>query len=115
MITLADIEFALRYVYDLGGPVVAVLLAVAVFTTALILYKIWQYSAAGVGRHKALSKAVDALDAGQTDQAARHLRTSRSYLRPVIEMAVGHGATDTLVRERLMPRPKHGLPNWNAV
>lgn len=100
MITLNDIEYALRYIYDLGGPVVAVLLAVAVFTTALILYKAWQYSAAGVGRHKALSKAVDALDAGQTAQAAQHLNTSRSYLRPVIEMAMTQGASDALIRER---------------
>ncbi len=100
MITLTDIQNALVYVYDLGGPVVAVLLAVSVFTTALILYKTWQYSVAGVGRHKALSRGVDALDEGRTEQAVGHLRKSRSYLRPVIEMAMTHGAQDALIRER---------------
>ena len=100
MITLNDVKNALTYVYDLGGPVVAVLLAVSVFTTALIFYKIWQYSAAGVGRHKALSRAVDAWDEGRMDEASGHLQRSQSYLRPVIDLAMEHGASDALARER---------------
>ena len=50
---------SLRQVADLGGPVVLILLAVSVITLATVLYKLWQFSAAGVGRHKAMKEAVE--------------------------------------------------------
>lgn len=78
---------SLRQVADLGGPVVLILLAVSVITLATILYKLWQFSAAGVGRHKALKDAVAAWDAGDLASALAALKQSKSYLAPVIEMA----------------------------
>ncbi len=50
----------LRQIADLGGPVVLVLIAVSIVTLATMLYKAWQFTAAGVGRHTALSRTVDA-------------------------------------------------------
>ncbi len=40
---------------DLGGPVVMLLIAVSILTLAVVIYKLWQFSAAGVGRHKAVA------------------------------------------------------------
>lgn len=77
----------LRQIADLGGPVVLLLIAVSVVTLATVLYKLWQFSAAGVGRHKALKAAVAAWDAGDTVQARAALARSESYLAPVIDMA----------------------------
>ena len=54
----------LRQVADLGGPVVMVLMGVSVIALATVLYKLWQFSAAGVGRHKALREAISAWDRG---------------------------------------------------
>ena len=78
---------SLAQVADLGGPVVLILLAVSVITLATVLYKLWQFSAAGVGRHKALKDAVAAWDEGDLAAALAALKQSKSYLAPVIEMA----------------------------
>jgi len=78
----------LREIAATGGPVVVILMTVAVLTLAVILYKIWQFTAAGVGRHQALSRAVDAWDAGEQSDSQSALSQSTSYLAPVIEMAM---------------------------
>lgn len=85
----------LRDIADLGGPVVLVLIGVAVIALAVIFYKLWQFAAAGVGRHKALSQAVDAWDRGERGAAQTALGRSKSYLAPVVEMAFRSAATDT--------------------
>ncbi|NOC83041.1 MULTISPECIES: MotA/TolQ/ExbB proton channel family protein [unclassified Ruegeria] len=82
----------LTAILDLGGPVVAVLIATSVATMALILYKLWQYKAAGVGRHVELSLAIEAWDRNDRATARAHLDRSRSYLAPVVAIALdGHG------------------------
>lgn len=72
---------------DVGGPVVMILIGVSVITLAVILYKLWQFTLAGVGRHKALSIAVNAWDEGDTDGATAALAKSSSYLAPLIKQA----------------------------
>ena len=79
---------ALSRIAELGGPVVLVLLAVAIAALAVVLYKLWQFAAAGVGRHKALRRAIAAWDRGERGAARDELRASRSYLAPVIDMAL---------------------------
>ncbi|MBE0453010.1 MAG: MotA/TolQ/ExbB proton channel family protein [Roseovarius sp.] len=85
---------SLRQMADLGGPVVMILLAVSVVTLATILYKLWQFFAVGVGRHRALKEAVIAWDRGDRSAALHALNQSRSYLAPVIEMAFSAGPQD---------------------
>lgn len=87
MTTLQTLLVPLQQIADIGGPVVMILMAVSVLTLAVILYKIWQFASAGVGRHKALSQAVDAWDAGDQPGARAALARSTSYLAPVIEHA----------------------------
>lgn len=84
---------SLREVADLGGPVVVILATLSVLVLAVVLYKLWQFAAAGVGRHRALQQAVAAWDAGDRTGARAALAQSRSYLRPVIAMAAD-GQTD---------------------
>lgn len=89
-----DILSALSGIAETGGPVVMILLAVSVLTLAVVIYKTWQFASAGVGRHKALTEAFEAWDAG--DKAAAHaaLERSTSYLAPVVEMGFdGRAAT----------------------
>ncbi|WP_208352101.1 MotA/TolQ/ExbB proton channel family protein [Pseudaestuariivita rosea] len=78
----------LRQIQELGGPVVLLLLAISIVTLAVVLYKFWQFNAAGVGRHKALQNAISAWDHGDRASARDHLNKSRSYLAPVIEMSI---------------------------
>ena len=86
---------SLRQITDLGGPVVMILLVISVVTLATILYKLWQFSAAGVGRHRALKEAVAAWDKGDQSVAGMALSASKSYLVPVVKMAFAAGPEDT--------------------
>lgn len=85
-------------ILDLGGPVVLMLAAVSIVTLAIVLYKLWQFQSAGVGRHRAVKEAVRAWDNGDRSGAAAALNTSTSYLAPVIDMAMSR---DAPTRERL--------------
>lgn len=71
-----------------GGPVVLLLIAMSVVALAVIVYKLWQFRAAGVGRHQSLRLAVQAWDAGSRDDASRHLKVSSSYLKPIVALGM---------------------------
>lgn len=77
---------ALQRIADLGGPVVLCLIALSIVTLAMVLYKTWQFAASGVGRHKALSQALDAWDRGERAEAQSALQRSTSYLAPVVHI-----------------------------
>lgn len=79
---------ALRGILALGGPVISVLLVMSVLALGVILYKMWQFSASGVGRHRALSEALTAWDAGDRTAANTSLSQSRSYLAPLLDLAM---------------------------
>lgn len=86
----------LRDVVALGGPVVAILLVMSVLTVAVTIYKLWQFAASGVGRHKVLSEALVAWDAGDPQTAQARLSQSRSYLAPFIRTALERPPTQAL-------------------
>lgn len=97
-----ELHESILNILALGGPIVAILLIASVLTLALILYKLWQFQAAGVGRHRALSAAIRAWDQGDRAQAAEHLARSTSYLAPVINHAMGQAdSSNELVSQRL--------------
>lgn len=72
----------------LGGPVVAILFLMSVLALAVTIYKLWQFSASGVGRHRVLSEALAAWDAGDRRTARTRLLESRSYLAPIVGTAM---------------------------
>ena len=98
---MTNIAEAIRRIADLGGPVVLLLIAVSVVTLAVVLYKLWQFNSAGVGRHKALSEAIVSWDRGDRAGARAALDRSTSYLAPVVDMALsaGPGAAQRLEAE----------------
>lgn len=79
---------AARGVFALGGPVVVVLFLMSVLVLSVTLYKLWQFTASGVGRHKVLSEALTAWDAGERAEARARLAKSRSYLAPLLGRAM---------------------------
>lgn len=68
---------------SLGGPVVAILLAMSMISLSLILFKFGVFLRNGVGRHKRLIRAGAALDTGDRAQALRLASESRSHLAPL--------------------------------
>jgi len=87
---------ALREILALGGPVVAILIVMSVLTLAVTVYKIWQYAACGVGRHRVLSEALAAWDKGDRQMARARLDDSRSYLAPIVGAAMDMPETPSL-------------------
>lgn len=79
---------ALREILGLGGPVVAILIVMSVLTLAVTIYKLWQFAACGVGRHRVLSEALAAWDAGDRAAARARLAKSNSYLAPLVGAAM---------------------------
>ena len=79
---------ALSEIVALGGPVVAILIVMSVLTLAVTLYKLWQFAACGVGRHRVLSQALAAWDAGDRQLARDRLTQSHSYLAPLVNAAM---------------------------
>ncbi|MEM8576702.1 MAG: MotA/TolQ/ExbB proton channel family protein [Pseudomonadota bacterium] len=95
-----DIMERAQGILDLGGPVVAILIVVSIFTLALVLYKLWQHSSAGVRRHKAIRAALARWDDGDVAGAADALAASTSYLAPVVRQAM-QAAPGAELRARL--------------
>lgn len=79
---------ALSGLIELGGPVVALLLVLSVLALAVILWKLAQFAALGVGRHRRIREAMGAVDRGDTDQARAVLAGSRNALAPVLAAAL---------------------------
>jgi biopolymer transport protein ExbB len=85
----------------MGGPVIAIIAALSVATLAVILYKLWQFRASGVGRHRALRTAVAEWDRGAAPAARQTLETSSSYLAPVMARAFAADPQDAAATRRL--------------
>jgi len=79
---------AIRRLADLGGPVVLILVAISVVATAVAFYKLWQFRAAGVGRHRHLRLAVEAWDRGARAEGRDHMVQARSYLSDVVRLGM---------------------------
>ncbi|MDP4993001.1 MAG: MotA/TolQ/ExbB proton channel family protein [Marivita lacus] len=97
---IETLQNAILRITDLGGPVVLLLGALSIVVVAIMLFKLWQFAVAGVGRHKALQEAITAWDSGDRLAARAHLGLSRSYLVPIVEMALdGQGDAARLEAE----------------
>lgn len=85
---ITTLQDAILRIAALGGPVVLLLVALSILVMAVVLYKLWQFTVAGVGRHSALQQAIVAWDEGERSAARQHIGQSRSYLAPVVTMAL---------------------------
>ncbi|MCV3274010.1 MotA/TolQ/ExbB proton channel family protein [Roseobacter sinensis] len=112
MLDLSTWIAPVRALVDTGGPVVLLLLVISVLTLAVILYKLWQFARAGVGRHRQLAEAMDAWDADDPAAAQEALHRSSSYLAPLIVQALAsrHSRTRaTAEAEGAFARLENGL------
>lgn len=111
----------LRQIIDLGGPVVALLVLISVLTSAVAIWKVWQFKANGVGRHRALQASIALWDDHRPAEARRELERSTSYLGPVIAMAysaepgIGVAARLEAEAETRFLRLEHGFRFLDTV
>nr|WP_321457972.1 MotA/TolQ/ExbB proton channel family protein [uncultured Cohaesibacter sp.] len=88
---------------DMGGPVVLLLVILSVLSLTVILYKLWQFSYIGIGRHRRARKALDLWLSGRGDLALSLLEKGKSPVTVVVAHAVrgqrNHSNKPALIRE----------------
>jgi biopolymer transport protein ExbB len=98
---MTQILEAVQEFLALGGPVVALLLAMSVLALALVLVKLWQFRRAGVGDHCALVAALDQADRGAAQAALLQAAEARSHLAPLAVLALNATGEGEALRPRL--------------
>ncbi len=91
---LAQGRAAIAAFIETGGPVVAILLLMSVLAVTVILYKLWQFHTAGIGRHAALKAGLTLWDKGERNAAQARLRSSPSHLAPLLGGAMQAASRD---------------------
>lgn len=102
----------LRALVELGGPVVAIRLGLSVVVVAVLLYKLVQFRAEGLGRHRTSRRALAAWASGRGDEAPRLLAHRQTHLSGLMAEAIGArraGAPEATLRERLAVRTETGF------
>ncbi|MFK7963131.1 MAG: MotA/TolQ/ExbB proton channel family protein [Burkholderiaceae bacterium] len=91
--------------FTLGGPIVAILLALAVFALAIVLLKCWQFAIVRISSRKAVDRALALWAGGQQSQAIDSLPDKRQPLARVVKIAMRGqlmGLEEPLVREETL-------------
>ncbi len=96
---LSDVLNSARTLLELGGPVVAVQLAVSAVGLAIVLYKFLQYARLGDRRFEPLRRAVAQWRAGEREAAVERL--TRSGLALAADVRYGLEHLDETPRELL--------------
>ena len=78
----------IMFLFNTGGPVVAVLAAISVVALTMSLYKIWQFAVNRVGRHKVALQAIDLWLENSRQEAYDMVASHRSPLSKVVAHAM---------------------------
>ncbi|MEO0484346.1 MAG: MotA/TolQ/ExbB proton channel family protein [Pseudomonadota bacterium] len=90
-------EYALEVLRDLvslGGPVVALLIAMSVLSFTVVFWKFAVFAVLGLGRHRTLTLAIDAHDRGEVEFALELAAGSRSHLKAVFQKTLERSAVE---------------------
>jgi biopolymer transport protein ExbB len=102
----------------LGGPVVAILLAMSVLSFGIVIFKLAQFRALGVGRRNGLNQALDHWDAGRPKEAKARITQSRSHIRHVMTEAMegteARRTDPTRLSERLLARTEEQMSRLDS-
>lgn len=91
--------------FALGGPIVAILLAMAVFALAIVILKYWQFSSVRINSRKAVDESLSLWAKGQKKQAFDALPGKQQPLAHVVKIAMRGqliGLDESLVREETL-------------
>lgn len=78
---------------EVGGPVVAILLALSIVAVAIGLWKIAVFAVSRVGRHRGVLSALDAYDTGDTPRALEACGSTGNHLAPLLQEVILHRPT----------------------
>ncbi|MEQ3746130.1 MAG: MotA/TolQ/ExbB proton channel family protein [Henriciella sp.] len=86
-----------RALYDMGGPVLILLLLVSILTLTLIILKTWQFRSARVNKGEQVRQAIASWDRNARDQALSEIQASKHFLAPVVAMAMQQNSGEGLL------------------
>lgn len=92
----------LAHLVSLGGPIVAVLLAMSVFGLAIVLLKIWQFAGQQVGRRRFVEPALNNWRQQRPEAAQQVVAGERNPIAQTLAVAmhgVDRGMDTAIVRE----------------
>ena len=89
-----EIFSSLADFFELGGPVVILLIMISLITLTIILFKIFQFTVSAVGNNQALSVELRKLVTDSEDQVVKTLAASRNIFVPIILDAANCDKTD---------------------
>lgn len=98
--TLEAARAAFEELLALGGPVVAVLLALSILALSLMFWKLMAFTLLGVGRHRRLTQALAAFDRGDVSRCLELGTRSRSHLAPILAQIVERSSVERTDRFR---------------
>jgi biopolymer transport protein ExbB len=90
MISLTNAIETVTSLAELGGPVVAIIMAISAVSLAVILLKVWQFFRMGVGRRARAEKAVSLWLEGRPREALALAREGRSASARAVAIAIHH-------------------------
>ncbi|MDN5939836.1 MAG: MotA/TolQ/ExbB proton channel family protein, partial [Salinisphaera sp.] len=85
----------------LGGPVVAILLAMSVLALAVIFLKLWQFARYRISDRRTAEAALKLYRGGSMDRAVAMARRSRSPAAQVLARAIRGRHTSELSQDRV--------------
>ena len=94
---------AIENLFDLGGPIVIVLLVLSVVALTIVLVKLFQFWRTGLLRHGFIRQALATWTSGEPDRALDILANSRNPIARVLQTAMSHilysGGSEEIARE----------------
>lgn len=94
MTIFAAVTQQLLAIYELGGPVVALLIGLSVVSLSVIFWKLWQFFRLGVGRHLKIHDAIRGWDHGDDTAAQTALDQSRNGIADPLRRGAGQGRVE---------------------
>ena len=102
----------LSAVVETGGPVVAILLGMSVIALAIILAKLWQFAAVGLGSKKEAETALSLARQGQSLEALSLIERSRAPLSQALARILRgqrRGIPEAQIREEVQSHCQEAL------
>ena len=87
IVSITEIWRGLLDFFDLGGPVVLILVVLSIVSLTLILFKLVQFNHLGLGQHTLILAALRELDAQRNEDAIQLVKNSKSHLAPLLKVA----------------------------
>ncbi|MEO9460737.1 MAG: MotA/TolQ/ExbB proton channel family protein [Lentilitoribacter sp.] len=86
---MSDILNFIKFVLDLGGPVVGILVLASFVALTLIIFKLFQFYIFEIGRTKDTRRAINLWQTGQTEPALKLLEQKRGLIARAVFLVLG--------------------------